>query len=203
MSLITSSRKTSRRAYERYAWLYDRSRVINYFLKEWDRKFISLEPKTPLLDLGCATGRLASTLAANGMTDIVGIDLSLSGLKIARGKMKGIPFLQAQIEELPFKEGYFSSAIFSGVIHHLEDAGFALDEVRRVLKPGGLLYISEPYFWFGIRHIVNAVLDIYPLTGDRRFYSPERLFALGAKHGFRKKEGIVRLLSYILVLERC
>lgn len=158
-----------------------------------------------MLDLGCATGRLFGKLVDNGYPDMHGFDLSLNCLKILKRKFPDnrLPLASGIIENLPYKKGTFSSALLSGVIHHLENPGEAFDEIARVLKRSGKLYIAEPLFPIGIRQSINLALDIYPITGDRRFYTPGKLIEIASNHNFREKKSLIKTVSYILVLEKC
>ena len=205
MSLLASSRETSRSAFDRWASFYDRSFIINRFTRTWDEKVIDLRPATPLLDLGCATGRLVNKLSRLEYDDLYGFDISLECLRIARrnaGSSK-ISFTQGFIEYLPYKSNLFSTVILSGVFHHLENPLDAIREAARVLKRSGELIIMEPNFIYGIRQIVNLVLDFYPVQGDRRFYTPRKISDLVESSGFLRKLLIRIPLSYILVFERC
>jgi ubiquinone/menaquinone biosynthesis C-methylase UbiE len=205
VSLLASSRQTSRSTFERWASFYDNSRIIKFFLRGWDERVIKLNPPAPILDLGCATGRLAGKLIRNGVESITGLDLSHNCLSIARKNAGDYQFYPAQgfIEDLPFKDATFASVMFSGVIHHLEKPLEALKEAARVLKPSGKLFIIEPYFVMGIRQIVNLTLDIYPIHGDRRFYTPGKIIDMAQNSGFAKKDVFQYPLFYILIFERC
>ncbi|MEX5271561.1 class I SAM-dependent methyltransferase [Kocuria sabuli] len=91
-----------------------------------------------VLDAGCGTGRLISTLQAGGLA-VTGIDLSPGMLDIARSIHPKVPFHVADLAHLPF-----DSATFAGVMawyslihippHALTDS---LAEIARVLRPGG------------------------------------------------------------------
>ena len=205
MSLLGSSRQTSRSTFDRWASFYDKSRIINVLLRGWDERIIRLNPPTPILDLGCATGRLANKLLHNGAEPIYGLDLSCNCLSISRKNAGDYRFHPTQgfIEVLPFKDAAFASVIFSGVIHHLEKPQDALKEASRVLKPSGSLFIAEPNFVVGVRQIVNLTLDIYPIHGDRRFYPPRKIVDLAQNCGFVKKNVLKYTFSYILVFRRC
>ena len=54
-----------------------------------------------------------------------------------------------------------------------------------------------------MRHFINIMLSIYPITGDRRFYAPSKVECRAAKSGFEKINMIKMPLAYILVFRKC
>jgi SAM-dependent methyltransferase len=56
--------------------------------------------------------------------------------------MEGIPFVLARGERLPFDDGSFDGVTSSNVLEHARDPWGMLDELLRVLRPGGVLYLS-------------------------------------------------------------
>ncbi|UCC80663.1 MAG: class I SAM-dependent methyltransferase [Candidatus Zixiibacteriota bacterium] len=205
MSLLKSSGEVSRTAFNRWADFYDSSWIINKITEGWDDYLIDLSLPEPILDLGCATGRLLRKLEKKGYKELYGIDISESCLGIA-GKNTDreiVDLAQGYMETLPFKSGSFSTAVLSGVLHHLEKPSEVFDEVARVLRKKGILIICEPRFVWGPRQAINLVLEIFPVQGDRRFYSWKQIAILAERSGFLKKDLIGGFFSYILVFERC
>ncbi|MDQ3811676.1 MAG: class I SAM-dependent methyltransferase, partial [Chloroflexota bacterium] len=96
-----------------------------------------------LLDAGCGTG--GTTVELGRFGQVVGIDLVWEALLPARAR--GLPRLtRGSVEQLPFADATFDVATSFEVIYHLavgSDAQ-ALRELRRVLKPGGLLLLRVP-----------------------------------------------------------
>jgi ubiquinone/menaquinone biosynthesis C-methylase UbiE len=95
-----------------------------------------------VLDVGCATGELAERLVAMG-AQLVGVDVSVEMCAQAAERVPNTPFFPIDIEEgLPFDSHHFDLAIglsFLEWVEHLEEA---LDELARVLRPGGWLLLS-------------------------------------------------------------
>lgn len=109
-----------------------------------------LKPGESLLDVGCGTGsltlRAAKEVAPRGRA--AGIDASPQMVATARRKARrapGIEFRVAPIEQLPFEAAEFDVVLSSLMFHHLPDdvKKLGLDEVRRVLKPGGRLIVVD------------------------------------------------------------
>jgi len=96
-----------------------------------------------ILDAGCGSGLVMEALRDRGAV-VTGFDKSAGMLEQARRRLGGDADLQvAELgRRLPFPDGTFDDVIASLVLHYLEDWGPALNELRRVLKPGGRLVMS-------------------------------------------------------------
>jgi ubiquinone/menaquinone biosynthesis C-methylase UbiE len=92
-----------------------------------------------VLDVGCGTGIASEPLAERGMK-ITGADPSEPMLVFARRAIPSGTFVQGRAESLPFGEGEFDAAICAQTIHWC-DQGKALEEMVRVVKPGGRIAI--------------------------------------------------------------
>ncbi len=99
----------------------------------------------PLLDVGCGTGRLLADLRAREpATDAAGVDASLAMLAVARTRLaEAARLVAAPAERLPFAAATFARVVSTSVLHHLADPAAALGEIRRVLRPGGLLLVTD------------------------------------------------------------
>ena len=96
-----------------------------------------------ILDIGCGTGPLAEQLAKRGAM-VAGFDTSSAMIELARRRLgdKAELCVATLGEKLPYEDDSFDDAVASLVFHYLQDWTLALDEVRRVLKPGGRLIMS-------------------------------------------------------------
>jgi len=108
-----------------------------------------LRPGMSLLDCGCGPGTITIGLArimAPGQ--VVGIDIEPRVVERADalGKEQGLPnlhFRVANVFQLPFADGSFDAAFAHTLLHHLNQPPGALQEMRRVLKPGGVIGIRD------------------------------------------------------------
>jgi ubiquinone/menaquinone biosynthesis C-methylase UbiE len=205
VSLLKSSREVSRTAFNRWADFYDSSWIINKITGGWDNYLTGLSLPEPILDLGCATGRLLRKLFEKGYSELSGLDISEHCLSIARNNTDNnvVNLTQGCMEQMPYINESFSTVILSGVLHHLEDPAQVLREINRVLKSPGIFIVCEPYFFRGLRHILNLALDIYPVQGDRRYYTWQQVAGLAEKVGFHKKDLLKAAFSFILIFEKC
>jgi ubiquinone/menaquinone biosynthesis C-methylase UbiE len=103
---------------------------------------LRLNPGSSVLDIGCGTGRLAhwlrERLGPGGR--VVGIDPLPDRVAIARARNAGIQFEVGHAEDLAaFEDESFDAVCLSAVFHWIVDKPKALAEIRRVLRPGGLV----------------------------------------------------------------
>jgi ubiquinone/menaquinone biosynthesis C-methylase UbiE len=96
------------------------------------------------LDAGCGSGRYSIAIALQGAAEVVGCDISESGLSTARERAAHLPvvrFEKGSVLALPFRDGEFDFVCCAGVLHHTESISRGLDELTRVLKPGGKIFL--------------------------------------------------------------
>jgi SAM-dependent methyltransferase len=97
----------------------------------------------PTLEIGVGTGRVALPLAAAGQ-GLVGVDISAAMLAALHDKSPGaLPLVQADATRLPFRDGSFGGAVVAHVLHLVSDWRAVVGELRRVVKPGGVLLVTR------------------------------------------------------------
>ena len=103
-----------------------------------------------VLDLGSGSGRHVVYLARNGFS-AYGFDSSPEGLEISRNwlKREGLTAdlrIRSMTEPLPYEDSFFDAVISVQVIHHarIAEVREIVAEIRRILKRGGLIFITVP-----------------------------------------------------------
>jgi SAM-dependent methyltransferase len=107
-----------------------------------------VSPTDVCLDVGCGDGLKSGPWCTKHAASYVGVDVSATGIE--RGRRAGLDLrLVESAEELPFEDSTFDIAACVEVLEHLFDPRATCDEVRRVLKPDGLLIVTVPNiaFW--------------------------------------------------------
>ena len=96
-----------------------------------------------ILDVGCGPGLLAFDLAKKGYQGF-GIDISDGMINLSKDilKGKGWNFSVGDVEQTKFEENKFDCVIASGVIEYMNEDLKMLQEMQRILKPGGYLIIN-------------------------------------------------------------
>ena len=98
-----------------------------------------------VLDAACGTGYGTNILASAGAAAVVGIDRATHVIEFARAHAhERATFEVADLLDLPFPDGAFDVAICFEAIEHVDPPERALDELRRVLEPEGVLALSSP-----------------------------------------------------------
>lgn len=98
-----------------------------------------------VLDCACGTGYGLEMYAAAGAAAVTGVDVDPEAVEIAKGRYgKAAAVLQGDLGKLPLEDDSFDLVTCFETIEHVENAEQGIAELRRVLKPGGILIISSP-----------------------------------------------------------
>ena len=125
-----------------------------------------------VLELGCGTGsmwqgrqELIDSFSSLTLTDFSAGMLADAQKNLAG--MRGIEFLQADIQSLPFADASFDFIIANMMLYHVPDKPKAIAEVRRVLRPGGV-FVCATYGEEGlpsyVGRLLRGVVEIRPLN---------------------------------------
>ncbi|MFI0236237.1 class I SAM-dependent methyltransferase [Streptomyces sp. NPDC016845] len=154
-----------------------------------------------VLDVGCGDGSAAAT-AARLLPGhrLVGVDWSQDALRRAARRIPDVVRGELTGDGLPFASGSADAALLSEVLEHLVDPDAALDELRRVLRPGGHLMLSTPNLaaWYNRALLLAGVQPVFSevslravhgrpgteVVGHLRLYTRRALCEFVAASGF-------------------
>jgi 2-polyprenyl-3-methyl-5-hydroxy-6-metoxy-1,4-benzoquinol methylase len=141
--------------------------LIDIFLSQ-----IDLE-NALVLDAGCGTGHASKRLEKLAFK-VISVDLGHQLLRLTEKNANTIP-TQASILNLPFCENRFDLVFSSEVVEHTPQPLLAVQELWRVIKPGGWLALSTPNkLWeFPVR--LASTLKLRPYDGYENFLRPAEL----------------------------
>lgn len=129
------------------------------------------------VEIGVGTGRFSAPLGIE-----VGVEPAERMAAIARSR--GIEVYPGVVEELPFANETFDFALLVTVICFVEDPAAMLEEVRRVLKPGGYLVIGFIDRDSTLGREYESKKDSSEFYGEARFYSALQVIQLLTDTGF-------------------
>ncbi len=154
------------------------NRLLSFGIdRYWRRRAIALlKAEQPVRVLDVATGTADLALAAAeqlGSEKVVGVDIAEQMLEVGREKIarRGLSdrvvLRRGDAEKLPFSDNQFDAVLVAFGVRNFQDLGQGLEEIRRVLKPGGSLVVlefSRPrtfpvkqlYAWYS-RHVLPRV----------------------------------------------
>jgi len=150
-----------------------------------------------VLDVGCGDGTAASLAARrNPGHRMIGLDWSAGALR--RARQLGLTVVRAGIDApgLPVASACADVVIMSELIEHLVDTDSALDEVFRVLRPGGSLLLSTPNLaaWYNRGLVALGVQPIFSEVSLRGVYGRPGRQVAGHLHLFTRR-ALVALLA--------
>jgi 2-polyprenyl-6-hydroxyphenyl methylase/3-demethylubiquinone-9 3-methyltransferase len=164
-----------------------RLRFFDQFVPHWTQ--------LTALDVGCGGGFMAEALSQRG-AQVVGIDIAEDLLAVAtthgQSKQLNIHYQVGSAYSLPFKDESFDHVVCVDVIEHLENKKRAIQEIYRVLKPGGYFLfdtISKSFLskWVSVFLMEKILKQIPKNTHDwSLFITPENLGRLLKECGFNE-----------------
>jgi ubiquinone/menaquinone biosynthesis C-methylase UbiE len=125
-----------------------------------------------VLDLGCGSGRHTVYLAKKGF-DVFGIDIAEAGIKLTKDWLRKdnlkVNLKMGNIyKKLPYNDNFFDAVISTATLHHekIENIHKAIGEIERILKPGGLIFITFRKRKFRNFHPNQTIIEKY---GKQRY----------------------------------
>ena len=162
-----------------------------FITRERLRKALGLQPGERVLEIGPGTGYyslpVAKWLGAEGRLDVFDLQRKMLNHTMRRAGESGISNIvpaQGDATRLPYEDDTFDSAFLVTVLGEIPDRAAALRELRRVLRPGGLLVVGE--IW----------------GADPHWIGPKALRASAASTGFEFERIDEYLLGHYAVLRR-
>ncbi len=188
--------------YTAYPWLYEAAEFREH---AWER----------VLEIGCGTGSDLLQFAKHG-ADAVGIDITAEHIRLARERVGNLArVLRGSGTNIPFPDQSFDYVYSHGVLHHLDQPRRMVEEIFRVLRPGGRFNVHVYALWsywpplLMLKHGRNWKLwiensrepvhiDLYDGRKLRRLFAPARISI--EKFEFKYMRPLERWLGWFLVV---
>lgn len=145
--------------YQKLAPRYD-ARWRRYLHATTEATLARLPPSTAdVLDVGCGTGLLLERLfRERPSAKLTGVDASTAMLDVARDRLPTeVTLVEGNAEALPFADRSFDVVTSSSVLHYLREPSRGLEEMLRVLRPQGMLIVTD---WCG-DYLSMKLFDLY------------------------------------------
>jgi SAM-dependent methyltransferase len=179
--------------YERYwtagraTFSGDRQGYAGNFRNWMHTQLQDLPRAAAILEVGCGDASFTRSLAEYS-SRVTAMDISAAQVEQNSRAYPKISFLQHDVSEsFPFPDGSFEVIWCSEVLEHLFDPGFALQEMHRVMKPGGRLLVTVPYHG-RFKDVMIALFKweehFSPSNPHIRFFTRKTLSRLAAVAGF-------------------
>jgi SAM-dependent methyltransferase len=131
---------------------------------DWALAHLDVAPGDRVLDVGCGPGHyLAAVTAGEPAVDVVGVDLSTGMLRESRSRAGVQRLAVASVAALPFAAGTFDAVLAMHMLYHAPDVAAAIVELRRGLRPGGLLLAST----LSVDHLFELRATMDAAAGER------------------------------------
>ena len=153
--------------------------------------FTGIEAGMSVLDAGCGPGALTTELAHRvGAERVTAVDPAEHFVEVCRSRVPGAEVRRAAAEELPFADGAFDAALAQLVVSFMQDAEAGAGELRRVVRPGGL--VAACMWAAGEMELLGVFWDSVAALGDAaprqadlrmRFRTREELHELAERAG--------------------
>jgi len=148
-----------------------------------------------ILDVGCGADPTYAREIAAMNKQVHGLDYTFNFLRLAQPRSGNMRLAQADATQMPYRDSAFDAAICSETAEHVPNDRGVIQEIARVLKPGGILLFTVPNLWnasrivsmikardFRIRLAEHHIREYSPQQ-VRRLLSPwftiERYYAVG------------------------
>jgi len=132
-----------------------------------------LPPSAKVLDIGCGGGWLTAMLSRyDAVQTIYALDSSRHFLhsllpqvmELMQGCSEKLVTIEGLFQPLLFEDGHLDVVVASSALHHADNLESVLREIRRTLKPGGMLLVLNETPWPGYRHLLSVAAAAFRIV---------------------------------------
>jgi SAM-dependent methyltransferase len=158
---------------ERFHWWFiGRRRLLKVLLSS-----LRTRQNSMIIDVGCGVGSNLDLLKSMGFR-VIGIDSEIYSLSLAKKCLSGVPLVNGNLINLPFKSNSIGLIIATDILEHLDGDIIGIKEIYRTLKRDGKAIFTVPAFKFlwGVQDVVGM---------HKRRYSRRELIRKIEQEGFK------------------
>lgn len=171
--------------YAHYGQQHHASPLTRIRYRQWLNAFAIYRRTGRILDIGCGVGFFLEEASAAGW-EVFGTEFSDGLVRICRDKH--IRMHQGPLDETCFAGLAFDVVVWIEVIEHINDPNRDLAQIFRLLRPGGLLFITTPNFNSVERRLLGERFNVIDWPEHLTYYTPATLRRVLMASGFRKKK---------------
>ena len=195
---METNRDANIRFFDKWSFLYGFDPVTLWlrWVQSKVLKQISLGDKMSVLDVGCGPGHGLSFFIKRQIKNLAGIDLSPKMISRARKRLGSKIILKvASVDKIPFPKNTFDVVTNTEAFHHFPAPQRAVNEMSRVLKPNGKLYLADINFFSKTIHWLFKRLE----PGHVKIYGKQEFAKFFANAGLKvvvqKRVGLFVILT--------
>lgn len=186
--IFTERKPTEEELIDYYSNNYDRTRYLSPItIKRFHEILDSFEPfrKTgKLLDVGAGYGFFMEVAKERGW-DVYGTEITDEAVQHCESK--GLKMFKGDIGSLSLDQESFDVVVSIEVIEHLNTPSMFVSEVNKVLRKGGVFYLTTPNFNSYLRYQLKEEFDDIQYPNHLCYYTTQTLNKLLTSHNFKKK----------------
>lgn len=157
--------------------------IIRY--KEILRELKPYRKTNRILDIGAGCGFFLEIAKQEGW-EVVGTEISKHCVELC--EEKGIEMHLGELASIPLDENSLDAVVSLEVIEHLSDPSHFVSEIHRILRPGGITYISTPNFNAILRYRLKAVYDVISYPIHLCYFTKKTIRKIFSSNGFKVKK---------------
>lgn len=160
----------------------------------------NIPKRTLVADLGCHTGRYMEVFSkVSGVQSVEGFDIAERALEQVRARGFKAHRWNAEKEKCPVEDGRYDVVIAGDIIEHVLDTEFFLNEMKRILKPGGRIILTTPnlFYWLSrIKFLFARAPWAYPGVSYQFKSDPNMICEHIRLYGFEEWKGLFEVRGF-------
>jgi len=138
------------------------------------RGSITINRQTRILEIGSGPAGILKHLSSDFRVGIDPLEHFFVRIEKCRQfRNKGVRYLAAQGESLPFAGSCFDFVIMDNILDHCEDIDLVMAELQRVMAPGGILYLKN-YTFTGWGYFLSEILEFFMIDRKHPYHFREK-----------------------------
>jgi SAM-dependent methyltransferase len=152
-----------------------------------------------LLDIGCASGLFLEAMQGYAGWQVEGVELNEVAARATSARL-GVPVFVGPFEQAHYPDASFDAISMWDVLEHLHDPLASLRELRRILRPGGALFVRVPNAASYVARLCGRYWVGYDLPRHMTVFTPRTLLRALAETGFNWPVQMFTSASYLTLL---